>query len=239
MIKLFRRIRQKVLAESKFSQYLLYAIGEIVLVVIGILIALQINNWNEEYKNETLGREYLFGIKQDLSQDHSTLEKLIPRMELRLAHFKNVDSTTVNYNKIETKKVNDTLVDPKYFAFPHLSFRPKFGTYNSLLSEGKTGLLTNRALFDKIQDVYEVDNAQIKDANTYIDAKSKEIMWEYRDFLWYDVSNVNPSDIKSTEFIASLNYLQNDIARYVRLLKHLRANINHVIILIDEELGQQ
>ncbi|NKI30425.1 DUF6090 family protein [Croceivirga thetidis] len=47
MIKFFRRIRQKLLSENRFSKYLIYALGEIVLVVIGILIALQINNWNE------------------------------------------------------------------------------------------------------------------------------------------------------------------------------------------------
>ena len=47
MIKFFRKIRQKLLTENKFSKYLLYAIGEIMLVVIGILIALQLNNLNE------------------------------------------------------------------------------------------------------------------------------------------------------------------------------------------------
>jgi uncharacterized membrane protein YgaE (UPF0421/DUF939 family) len=52
MIKFFRKIRQKMLTENKFSKYLIYAIGEIVLVVIGILIALQINNWNAERKVE-------------------------------------------------------------------------------------------------------------------------------------------------------------------------------------------
>ena len=51
MIKFFRKIRQKLLSENKFSKYLLYAIGEIILVVIGILIALQINNQNI-YKQE-------------------------------------------------------------------------------------------------------------------------------------------------------------------------------------------
>lgn len=47
MIKFFRKIRQRLLTENKFSKYLIYAIGEIILVVIGILIALQVNNWNE------------------------------------------------------------------------------------------------------------------------------------------------------------------------------------------------
>jgi hypothetical protein len=51
MIKFFRRIRQRLLTENKFSKYLIYAIGEIVLVVIGILIALSINNWTEEKKS--------------------------------------------------------------------------------------------------------------------------------------------------------------------------------------------
>ena len=58
MIKFFRRIRQRLLSENKFSKYLLYAIGEIVLVVIGILIALQINNWNEDKKNNRLEEAY-------------------------------------------------------------------------------------------------------------------------------------------------------------------------------------
>ncbi|NJB72034.1 hypothetical protein GGR42_002525 [Saonia flava] len=48
MIKFFRKIRQNLLSENKFSKYLIYAIGEIILVVIGILIALSINNWNNE-----------------------------------------------------------------------------------------------------------------------------------------------------------------------------------------------
>ena len=55
MLRFFRTLRQKLLSENKFSKYLLYAIGEILLVVIGILIALQVNNWNEERKeNKTL-----------------------------------------------------------------------------------------------------------------------------------------------------------------------------------------
>ena len=69
MIKFFRKIRQKLLSENKFSKYLLYAIGEIILVVIGILIALSINNWNENSKNERLETNYLSRISKDLEND--------------------------------------------------------------------------------------------------------------------------------------------------------------------------
>jgi hypothetical protein len=54
MIKFFRKIRQRLLSGNKFSKYLIYAIGEIILDVIGILIALSINNWNENRKIKNL-----------------------------------------------------------------------------------------------------------------------------------------------------------------------------------------
>ena len=66
MIKFFRKIRQKTLIENKFSKYLLYAIGEIILVVIGILIALQINNSNETRKARAVEINYLENLKADL-----------------------------------------------------------------------------------------------------------------------------------------------------------------------------
>ena len=66
MIKFFRKIRQELLTENKIGQYLKYAIGEILLVVIGILIALQINNWNEARKSRIVETVLLKTIKSDL-----------------------------------------------------------------------------------------------------------------------------------------------------------------------------
>jgi type II secretory pathway pseudopilin PulG len=69
MIKFFRRIRQNLIAQDKFSKYLLYAIGEIVLVVIGILIALSINNLNEDRKKRDLELSTLAELKSNLLAD--------------------------------------------------------------------------------------------------------------------------------------------------------------------------
>jgi len=68
MIKFFRKIRQNLLSEKKFSKYLIYAIGEIILVVIGILIALQINNHNEIRKEKALERELINLLISDLEE---------------------------------------------------------------------------------------------------------------------------------------------------------------------------
>jgi hypothetical protein len=77
MIKFFRQIRQKLLSDKQFSKYILYAIGEIFLVVIGILIALQINTWNEDRKNLEKENYYLNSIKTSISLSQSELDRVI------------------------------------------------------------------------------------------------------------------------------------------------------------------
>ena len=69
MIKFFRKIRQNLLMENKTGKYLKYAIGEIVLVVIGILIALSLNNWNENRKKTDSEKGILTNIHKDLTID--------------------------------------------------------------------------------------------------------------------------------------------------------------------------
>ena len=69
MIKFFRKIRQNLLMENKTSKYFKYAIGEIILVVIGILIALQINNWNEQRKENQFEKKILKEILSDTEED--------------------------------------------------------------------------------------------------------------------------------------------------------------------------
>jgi hypothetical protein len=77
MIKFFRKIRQTLLSENKFSKYLLYAFGEIALVMIGILLALQVNNWNEEKKEIRIEKQRYQNILNDLINDEENIDKMI------------------------------------------------------------------------------------------------------------------------------------------------------------------
>ena len=79
MIKFFRRIRQKILSENQFSKYLFYSIGEIVLVVIGILIALQINNWNEYQKERKTEVKVMKELEENLQDNIQRLQIMIER----------------------------------------------------------------------------------------------------------------------------------------------------------------
>jgi len=77
MVKIFRNIRKKLAAENKVSSYLRYAIGEILLVVIGILIALQVNNWNVQRKQRARELHYLSNLKNDLNLNIAEIKKYI------------------------------------------------------------------------------------------------------------------------------------------------------------------
>ena len=81
MIKFFRKIRQKLLSENKFSKYLIYAIGEIILVVIGILIALSINNWNQKQQQKKVLNNIYATIKTDLQQDIKNIDNIVTSSE--------------------------------------------------------------------------------------------------------------------------------------------------------------
>ena len=97
MIPFFRKIRKKMADDNRPLKYMRYAVGEIVLVVIGILIALQMNNWNEDRKESLTIKNVLFEIKEDLSQDKAELEHNI---ELRIKDF---EAQKRIINVLETK----------------------------------------------------------------------------------------------------------------------------------------
>ena len=93
MIKFFRRIRQQLLDEGKLKRYLIYAIGEILLVMIGILLALQINNWNESIKSLNAQKAYLTEIRNDLIQDTTSITAVIRKYKRRISNLMAQDTT--------------------------------------------------------------------------------------------------------------------------------------------------
>ena len=139
MIKFFRKIRQKLLQENRFSKYMLYALGEIILVVIGILLALKINNWNQILKDRDFAQESMNGLKFDLTNDLSKLDTVIQKSIK--------DSTDLGQirKKISQENISlDTLIHLARFEFTpwiHLGISFQKNTVTSLLSTGKISLL--------------------------------------------------------------------------------------------------
>jgi hypothetical protein len=155
MIKFFRHIRQNTLKENKFSKYLLYAMGEIILVVIGILIALSINNWNENLKNKKLEISYLKRIYKDLDNDLLQFErtiKLAKERNKRVLFLEQAikDSQLVN-------KSSDYFV--KSIVYANYTYRPAISnhSFEELKSSGRLELINNENLRVSIAKYYDLE----------------------------------------------------------------------------------
>jgi hypothetical protein len=147
MIKLFRKIRQKMLTENKFSKYLLYAVGEIILVVIGILIALQINNWNQSNQNNKQEKQILTQLLEEYESNLNQINsKIFIRDEIltasiKLLEYKNLYSGLTDKDSLD-RYLSRTITRP--------TFDPELSVSNELTNSGKLYLLSNATLRKKI-----------------------------------------------------------------------------------------
>lgn len=139
MIHFFRKIRHGLFVENKFTRYILYALGEIALVVIGILIALQINNWNEERIESIREQLVLNQLKAEYESNRAQLES---KMEIRNLLIKSANEILQYYdskNEINhdslTKKLSQLILLP--------TFDP---IQNDLVSSGNINILKNTEL---------------------------------------------------------------------------------------------
>jgi hypothetical protein len=140
MIPFFRKIRFQQAENNQFLKYSRYAIGEIVLVVIGILIALQINNWNEDRKKLKLKASYEASLISDLARDTLMLGKLIDENE------KTMESLQMQRKRfLGPDTPIDTLVKIARHEFnPDFNVRFKYNrnTLNTLISSGNIDLFS-------------------------------------------------------------------------------------------------
>ncbi len=150
MIKFFRKIRQNLLSEGKTGKYFKYAVGEIVLVVIGILIALYINNWNLNRLQEIDELKSLKFLKAEFENNILKFDKNQNLQKKRLDAINEILFADLSRNDLNE-------IDSLYkLAFYSWTYNPSFSTYNSLVSSGKINQFSNDSLkirLSKLKDL--------------------------------------------------------------------------------------
>ncbi len=155
MLAFLRKIRQKLLQQNKVTRYVAYAFGEILLVVIGILIALQVNNWNEDRKANNARIEYTHALLVELEKDSvqlaDELDAINKRLETVLSYFDRLSQSNSNLDTLF--KIMRDEADPSFVRPGNLNTN----TYITLSSTGEIGFFDSN-LEEMIQNYYQKAN---------------------------------------------------------------------------------
>jgi len=254
MIKFFRNIRKTLLAEGKTTKYLKYAIGEIVLVVIGILIALQINNWNQGRQQRQKEKKILVELRRDLVSNDSILNRYTG---LQLIYASEITTTIEHLKKREI--FNDTIS----LYLTHISFieRIEFvsSAYESLKSIG-IDIISSDTLRAEIATLFGNEftyktnwlrDAGLKHADLlfplysrFFESTLEPIQTENVQADVYEISErmifrLNPDYdnlLKSQEFINVISKKRSFKNAIVASLTQLQGLVKNTINSIDKEL---
>ena len=158
MIPVYRKIRKQMADDNRPVKYARYAIGEILLVVIGILIALQINNWNEGRKQQNEINGALTQILNDLKQDKDVLD-----------YFKGRESDCVLYLKeISNNRYESVGLDTILRSLDHYMYFTKNNNgYSSLKESGKISNIDNLILKSSLTNYYEITYESLMEASRF------------------------------------------------------------------------
>ena len=189
MIKFFRKFRRDLLTENKFIKYLIYAIGEIILVMVGILLALQVNNWNEGNKRKVLEVNILQDIKIDIEENVNNLKKGI-----RVLEYCNEGMSQVILAYEQKKPYNDSmLIDySRFIGWWNPDFT--YASFENLKNVG-VNIISNPVLRRDIINLIEVDMniLDVAEANRINQINSSMILPLIKDYFYRDLSVKNYS----------------------------------------------
>ncbi len=233
-MKFFRKIRQQLLSESKFGNYSLYAIGEILLVVIGIVIALQIDNWNEDGNLRKTEVALLKEMKKNLEADLAETQRNI-----------NLNKVKLNANEIvfENLKSPGSYNDTLNFYYANLMggayFSKNTSAYDNLKSLG-FHIIKNDSLRISITELYSnkytyIDLLESNFIDNFYSLRLEPLIFRniISETMWISATPVNQSKL-------AMNHEFREVVKanigWIRFMIDIYANIEEEIITLINQI---
>ena len=248
MIKFFRHFRQRFISEGKTKKYLLYAIGEIILVVIGILIALQINNWNQELGNKQEEQTIIKNLNLEFKKNIISIQKYIKHHETILSDTRALIDLVGEPEEVLNKFNLDSLLAQ---SINYWSYKPSQSVVLDVISSGKLNLISSDSLrlqffewssnLEKNEENYNtLDEINQSIVLTYLTkhASLKNID-NYGILEWNKKSKLKHSNYKMFQDIEFENVMDNqawDLKNYILSLEELEKTMDRIIAETNREL---
>ena len=206
MFRFFRTLRQRLITENKFSKYLLYAIGEILLVVIGILIALQVDNWNEERKKQREITQLLLDIEQDLLLNYELADQALDFYKMQDSVVKRIARNSLTAADYENNSSLDYLVSNWEY------YLPAEKNINQFVESEKLVPAEYKPIVDGLKKLQN-SSSVLDDAWSNLDANIDENTKFLTSFNWF-VKNDSLSTAKRMAFFLHEEAYQTTVFRY-------------------------
>ncbi|WP_235299575.1 DUF6090 family protein [Portibacter marinus] len=250
MIKFFRSIRKSLLNENRTGKYLKYAIGEVLLVVIGILIALQINNWNAGQQQSKKNTKLLRNLVSDIKKDIDGFTKVD---SVYAIYESNAEKGLHLFYKANTVKDIDSVMQLSQTSWNELFFTSR--TYDEMVNSGSMYTLDNEELQQRISAYYTsiyANQRYIREVNTsqrelFVQSKDMypvfQLLSEFNDpnigLKLLDTTWINnPNSSTYLAFSHYLNLSQSDNNQYRRrVFRRLLKQAEALKSKIYEEIG--
>ena len=219
MIKFFRQIRKSLLMENKTSKYFKYAIGEIILVVIGILIALQINNWNEERKNRNREQSILKNLQSDFKANIDNVDKtynsFLEAYEASANLLEIISSSDAIYGS-EIEYLLDEIINKT------MSLDINTGSINEMLNTGSINLIRDNNLKKQLSNW------------SYFETDTQDDVVIYRDYLFdfFIPSLTNKALLRNMEVP---DFFEEDLKLQIISKSNFKIDYNKTIRTIEFE----
>lgn len=234
MLKIFRNTRKQLLSENKTGKYIKYAIGEIVLVVIGILIALSINNWSQEKTNRTEELNYYKNIKRQLKEDKGAISGNIKDNNDYLQQNKYAIHIIEKNDRSEIDSLAQITINLQDFS----DFHRQSNIYQAMVNSGEIKLLKNQQIIKGLQHLEETYIYMNKLEDTHSKASMTfAVPVIVNSIKVFDMSIENLENLYTFEFQNLLVLITRLIVEKNGIYQRGLDQINVLNNLIDDELG--
>jgi hypothetical protein len=247
MIRFFRKIRQNLLTQGRFTRYMTYAIGEILLVVIGILIALQINTWNENRINKNKEAAIISDLHQEFQKNKAKLDTTINYHRAIVGAIGEVMHLIDEPDEVLSKHNTDSLI---YLTIDHTDYSPSQSVISELISSGKLNLISSDSLRMLI---FEWGSAMEEKVEAYetMDEMSQNLTLPYltknasmKNIDFYGLGKINgpskfePQNHKLFQDLEFENHMDNQawgVSNYLMKLERLDVIINKIFVQTEAQ----
>jgi hypothetical protein len=234
-MKIFRKIRKSLIKDGKVRNYLAYAIGEILLVMIGILLAFQVNSWNtQRLKNKSAILSYI-NLKSQINDDRRLIQNNIYYNELYFNQYKFANEIIENNDRSKI----DTLGYIAMKLTKYSDFNRNSNIYETLVNSGEISLISNNEIIERLHGLEENYYYINRMEQIHFDAILSTVFPDLKTIIKYsDRSVQKPDQLFGYEFQNHFTMMMMIMIEKDEIYNRAIVEIDAITALIDQELDR-